>query len=83
MLAADTQVQSIAVTDQSKARAGFPRMLRVGEAASLLHVHPNTLRKWNSDGLISSYRIGRRGDRRFTLADLANFLRSSRLDLRG
>ncbi|MBI4200222.1 MAG: helix-turn-helix domain-containing protein [Chloroflexi bacterium] len=54
--------------------ARFPRMLRVGEAAKLLHVHPNTLRKWNAVGLIHSYRIGRRGDRRFLVADLFKFL---------
>ena len=54
--------------------ADFPRMLRVGEAAQFLHVHPNTLRKWSSCGLVPSYRIGSRGDRRFSVSDLVNFL---------
>ena len=51
-------------------------MLRVGEAARILHIHPNTLRKWSSDGLIPSYRIGRRRDRRFSLEDLVSFLKA-------
>ena len=60
--------------------ANFPRMLRVGEAARVLHVHPNTLRKWSDDGLIASYRVGRRGDRRFALQDLDSFLLASRAE---
>ena len=53
------------------------RMLRVSEAAKLLHIHPNTLRKWSTLGLIPSYRIGRRRDRRFLLEDVLNYLKSS------
>jgi excisionase family DNA binding protein len=62
--------------DQRRAPGSETTMLRVGEAARLLHVHPNTLRKWSTDGLIPSYRIGRRRDRRFALEDLARFLAS-------
>ena len=64
------------MTDQATTAASFPRMLRVGEAARILHVHPNTLRKWSSNGLIPSYRIGRRRDRRFSLEDLDSFLKA-------
>ncbi len=42
------------------------RLLTVTEAARFLHVHPSTLRKWSDRGLVPCYRIGRRGDRRFT-----------------
>ncbi|MBI4328976.1 MAG: helix-turn-helix domain-containing protein [Chloroflexi bacterium] len=49
-------------------------MLRVGEAARVLGVHPNTLRKWSNTMDIPSYRVGRRRDRWFTLEDLARFL---------
>jgi excisionase family DNA binding protein len=38
----------------------IPRMLRVGEMARVLHVHPHTLRRWSGSGLIPSYRIGSR-----------------------
>lgn len=46
------------------------RLLTVREVARVLHVHPNTVRQWSDDGLIRSYRIGPRGDRRFSLADV-------------
>ena len=60
-----------------------PKMLRVGEAARFLHVHPNTLRKWTSIGLIPTYRIGHRRDRRFNLEDLTSFLMSDGEGLEG
>ncbi len=55
-------------------RAGAPRVVTVGEASEILHVHPNTLRKWSDMGLIPSYRIGQRRDRRFVLEDILDFL---------
>lgn len=51
-----------------------PVLVPVGEASQILHVHPNTLRKWSDLGLIPSYRIGLRRDRRFALSDLLAFL---------
>jgi excisionase family DNA binding protein len=45
-------------------------MLTIGEASWLLHVHNNTLRRWNEQGLIKAYRIGARGDRRFRKEDI-------------
>ena len=53
------------------------KMLTVSEAARMLHVHPNTLRKWCDSGVIPSYRIGRRGDRRVRIADVERYLTSS------
>ena len=55
-------------------RTDPPRMVPVGEASQILHVHPNTLRKWSDQGLIPSYRIGQRRDRRFAVEDLEEFL---------
>jgi excisionase family DNA binding protein len=46
----------------------------VSEAAEFLHVHANTLRRWSDVGLLVSYRIGSRGDRRFFREDLMRFL---------
>ena len=55
-------------------RTDPPRMVPVREASQILHVHPNTLRKWSDQGLIPSYRIGQRRDRRFAVEDLLAFL---------
>lgn len=63
--------------EQQARKAAIPGMLRVGEAARMLHVHPNTLRKWSSVGLIPSFRIGSRQDRRFLIRDLVKFLEQS------
>ncbi len=49
-------------------------MLTVTEVAKLLHVHPNTLRRWSIEGRIQTYRITPRGDRRFKLSDVQDFL---------
>ncbi|MGB6874105.1 MAG: helix-turn-helix domain-containing protein [Dehalococcoidia bacterium] len=49
-------------------------MLTVREAARLLHVHPNTLRRWTNEGRIRAYRISPRGDRRFKREEIARFL---------
>ena len=49
-------------------------MLTVREVARLLHVHPNTLRRWSNNGRIKAYRITARGDRRFKREEIAQFL---------
>jgi len=49
-------------------------MLTVREVARLLHIHPNTLRRWSDRGRIRAYRITNRGDRRFKRGDIARFL---------
>jgi excisionase family DNA binding protein len=49
-------------------------MLTLKEVAQILHVHPNTLRRWVKDGRIQAYRIAPRGDRRFKQEEIARFL---------
>lgn len=50
------------------------RMLTVTEVAHLLHVHPNTVRLWSKLGVLKAYRIGKRRDYRFNMADIETFL---------
>src|SRR5690242_15148089 len=40
--------------------------LTVSQAASLLGVHPNTIRRWAQHNILKGYRLGTRGDWRFT-----------------
>jgi len=49
-------------------------MLTTSDVARLLNVHINTVRRWSNQGIIKTYRIGSRGDRRFRQEDIASFL---------
>lgn len=49
-------------------------MLTASELARLLNVHINTVRRWNNRGILKAYRIGPRGDRRFSKEDIVTFL---------
>jgi excisionase family DNA binding protein len=49
-------------------------MLSIRDVARLLHIHVNTARRWSDQGILKSYRITRRGDRRFRQEDIALFL---------
>jgi len=54
------------------------RMLTVKEVASILNIHPNTVRRWVKKGLLKSYSIGPRHYLRFKREDIADFLNKSR-----
>lgn len=49
-------------------------MLTVRDVARILHIHPNTVRRWSNAGRIKAYRITARGDRRFKREDIARFI---------
>jgi excisionase family DNA binding protein len=49
-------------------------MFTVSEVSRMLKVHPNTVRHWSDKGLIKTYRIGYRADRRFRKDDIKHFL---------
>src|SRR5687767_9224023 len=49
-------------------------LLSVAQAATLLGVHPNTIRSWTDAGRLTAYRINARGDRRFRRSDVARLL---------
>ncbi len=50
------------------------RMMTSGEAAQLLYVHVNTLRRWSDNGIIDAHRISSRGDRRFVREEIVELL---------
>ena len=49
-------------------------MLTTNDVARLLNVHINTVRRWSNQGILKTYRIGSRGDRRFHRNDITSFL---------
>lgn len=49
------------------------RLLTTKDVADLLYIHINTVRRWSNQGLLKSYRIGPRKDRRFVYGDILNF----------
>ena len=49
-------------------------MLTTSDVARLLNVHINTVRRWSNQGILKSYRIGSRDDRRFERSDVIEFL---------
>ncbi|MEN8165544.1 MAG: GAF domain-containing protein [Acidobacteriota bacterium] len=48
--------------------------LPITKAARMLGVHPNTLRAWADQGRIRCLRVNSRGDRRFLIEDLRDFM---------
>ena len=57
-------------------RSPYNSVLTVREVAHLLNIHVNTVRRWSDIGILKSYRIGPRGDRRFRLDDIIVLLQS-------
>lgn len=49
-------------------------MLTSSQAAEFLNVHIQTLRRWCKEGVLEAYHLGPRGDRRFRVRDLNDFL---------
>jgi DNA-binding transcriptional MerR regulator len=49
-------------------------MLTLRDVSRLLQVHPNTLRRWADKGIVKSFCVAPRGDRRFTPQDIDQFL---------
>ena len=53
------------------------RPLSTGDVARLLNIHTNTVRRWCRSGMLKSYRVGPRGDRRFVRSDVVRLLQES------
>lgn len=49
-------------------------LLTLGEAAQILKVHPNTLRLWDSKGILKAVRIGVKRVRRYKKEDIESFI---------
>ena len=54
------------------------KLVTLKEACEILNVHPNTLRQWDRKGILKAIRFGARGDRRYSMDDLNEFINKHR-----
>ena len=54
------------------------KLLTATEVADMLHLHVNTVKRLGDRGEIPFYRVCKRGDRRFRLDDVLDFLRRAK-----
>ncbi len=52
-------------------------MLTTSDVARLINVHVNTVRRWSNRGVLKTYRIGSRGDRRFQKEDIYDLIQQN------
>lgn len=46
------------------------KLITIREAAEMLGVHQETLRRWDNEGKLKAVRVGERGHRRYRISDL-------------
>ena len=63
-----------AIPKEISGNEGELRALTTKEVAHILGIHQNTVRRWSDLGIIKSFRISARGDRRFKHEDIYRFL---------
>ena len=51
------------------------KLLRIREAAEMLGVNPETLRRWDRSGKLNAIKISKRGDRRYRKEDIEKFIK--------
>ena len=61
-----------------KSVVGPKAVLRAGDVASFLGVHVNTVRRWSDEGVLKSFRVGLRHERRFRREDIEVFLKEEK-----
>jgi excisionase family DNA binding protein len=57
-----------------KKKLSLPKLLTISEAAEILNVHPETLRRWDNKGKLKAIKINERGDRRYKPEDIERML---------
>jgi len=61
----------------SKSKTSLPKLLTIRQAAEILNVHVETLRRWDESGKLKATRINERGDRRYKPEDLEKIIRNN------
>ena len=58
----------------SKIITNLPKLLTIRQAAEMLNVHTETLRRWDRQGKLTAIRVNERGDRRYRQEDIEAYL---------
>lgn len=53
------------------------KLIKIREAAELLGINPETLRRWDNEDRLKAVRIGKRKDRRYKLSDIKKLMDST------
>jgi len=53
----------------------IPKLLKIREAAEILNVNPETLRRWDRSGKLKAIIISKRGDRRYRIEDIEKLIK--------
>ena len=61
--------------DEPRNGGSIPELLTLMEACEILKCHPNTLRQWDTKGILPAIRIGEKKMRRYRTSDIEKFLR--------
>lgn len=56
-----------------------PKLLRIKEAAEMLGINPETLRRWDNQGRLKAVRIGKRQDRRYKQEDIQKIIDNQKI----
>lgn len=57
-----------------KKNTTLPKLLNIRQAAEVLNVHVETLRRWDNKGKLPAIKVNDRGDRRYKQADIESYL---------
>lgn len=54
------------------------RLIKIREAAEMLGVNPETLRRWDREGKLKAVIVSTRGDRRYKKEDIEKFIKQNK-----
>lgn len=61
----------------SKKNTTLPKLLTIRQAAEVLNVHVETLRRWDKAGKLKAIRVNERGDRRYNPEDIERIFKNN------
>jgi len=59
-----------------KSKKELPKLLTIRQAAEILNVHIETLRRWDKKGKLKAIIVNERGDRRYDPRDIEAILKN-------